>query len=462
MNRLRGLTLFFCFAGMACGTAALPAAERGSAPAEAYILRTMPVRHESRNAEVHAPVEALWKHLLAQLREVPGITLLPSDAAARPGDERQEYSLTLASLPTTVTRLGNGMETFSYSSLYDPGTRGTYVPALQSGGTRWPIEIRVERNGRDTTPGTMNSITFLYQEGAPRPPICQQELKPETLQSGSMCWTYAELAERIADTLRLEKLPADDGMYRKLLSRIADPSLSERQRSVALNNLSLARRRGRFVTLDQQGLAAISAFASGASSPMRGQIWNTLQGGSPTEFVPLMLQTLQSDPSDETRLQTFDTLAADHGNDPRVRAAFATAAREDGRDLIRMLATRALGGETAWRDYVVATLKNSQLSAEQRTEPLLYIQGRAQDAELRAMAGTPAFATALLSVARDNRSVTDVSVRGPIRRSLNMLLQYGDPAQLALHSDWAQLQQEFSAGPRALPAADGRGQPVQL
>jgi hypothetical protein len=40
-------------------------------------------------------------------------------------------------------------------------------------------------------------------------------------------------------------------------------------------------------------------------------------------------------------------LAADHVDDPGVRAAFATVAREDNRDLIRMLATRELGGEAA-------------------------------------------------------------------------------------------------------------------
>jgi hypothetical protein len=166
----------------------------------------------------------------------------------------------------------------------------------------------------------------------------------------------------------------------------------------------------------------------------------------------MMLQTLHSDPDDETRLRTFGALAADHGDDPRLRAAFATVAREDDRDLIRMLATRDLGGEAAWSAYVIATLENDRLSAEQRTEPLLYIQGRTQDAELRALVATPAFTRALLGVARDNRSVTDVSSRGPIRRSLNMLLQYGDPAQLAQHEDWAQLQKEFSAGPLALPA----------
>lgn len=450
MKKMRGLAVSLVCAGLACATVtpALGAAERVSAASEGYILRTMPLRHESRDAESRAPVEALWNQLLEHLREVPGITLMPPGAAVPPGDQRQEYQLTLASLPTT--RVDNRSE--SYTSLYDPNTRGTYLVVSPRIAPRWPIEIRVERDGRDTTGNTINAITFLVKEGAPRPPICQQELRPETLRSGSDCWSSAELAEKIADSLRLEKLPPDDGMYRKLVNRIADASLNERQRSLALHSLAMARREGRFVTLDQQGLAAINAFVGSASSPMRGQIWRTLRGVSPTEFIPMMLQTLQSDPGDETRLETFDTLAGDHGDDPRVRAAFATVAREDARELIRMLATRALGGEAAWRAYVIATLENYRLSAEQRTQPLLYIQGRAQDAQLRAMAAAPAFTTALLGVARDNRGVTDVNSRGPIRRSLNMLLQYGDPAQLAQHADWEQLQKEFSVGPLALPA----------
>jgi hypothetical protein len=409
----------------------------------------MPLRHESRDAEARAPVEALWKQLLEQLRQVPGITLLPAGAPAPPGDQRQEYQLTLASLPTT--RLNSNFE--SYTSLYDPNRRGTYMSVPQRNGVRWPIEIRVERDGRDTTRNTLNTITFLVKEGGPRPPNCQQEIRSESLASGSGCWSSPELAEKIADNLRLERLPPDDGMYRKLVNRIADTSSNERQRSLALHNLATARRGDRFVTLDQQALAAIHSFVGSASSPMRGQIWSTLQGVSPPEFIPMMLQTLQSDPDDETRLRTFAALATDHGDDPGVRAAFATVAREDDRDLIRMLATRELGGEAAWRAYVIATLENGRLSAEQRTEPLLYIQGRAQDAQLRALAASPAFTTALLGVARDNRSVTDVGSRGPIRRSLNMLLQYGDPAQLAQSADWEHLQKDFSAGPLALPAA---------
>jgi hypothetical protein len=413
----------------------------------------MPLRHESRDAEARAPVEALWSQLLEQLRQVPGITLLPAGAPAPPGDQRQEYQLTLASLPTT--RLNSNFE--SYTSLYDPNRRGTYMSVPQRNGVRWPIEIRVERDGRDPTRNTLNTIAFLAKEGGPRSPICQREIRSESLAGGSECWSSPELAEKIAENLRLERLPPDDGMYRKLVNRIADNSLNERQRSLALHSLATARREGRFVAFDQQALAAINSFAGSASSPMRGLIWTTLQRVSPPEFVPMMLQTLQSDPDDETRLRTFDALAADHGNDPRVRTAFATVARDDDRDLIRMLATRELGGEEAWRAYVIATLENGRLSTEQRTEPLLYIQGRTPDAQLRALAATPAFTAALLGVARDNRSVTDINSRGPIRRSLNMLLQYGDPAQLAQHEDWVQLQKEFSAGALASPAAQPAG-----
>jgi hypothetical protein len=287
MNKKRGLALSLVCAGLACASAspALGAAERVSASDGGYILRTMPLRHESRDAEARAPVEALWKQLLEQLRQVPGITLLPAGAPAPPGDQRQEYQLTLASLPTT--RLNSNFE--SYTSLYDPNRRGTYMSVPQRNGVRWPIEIRVERDGRDTTRNTLNTITFLVKEGGPRPPNCQQEIRSESLASGSGCWSSPELAEKIADNLRLERLPPDDGMYRKLVNRIADNSINERQRSLALHSLATARREGRFVAFDQQALAAISSFAGSASSPMRGLIWTTLQGVSPPEFVPSRL-----------------------------------------------------------------------------------------------------------------------------------------------------------------------------
>src|SRR5690554_1180552 len=123
MNKKGGLALSLLCAGLACVAPGLAASERGSEFLDAaYILRTMPLRHESRDAEARAPVEALWNQLLGHLRQVPGITLLSAEAAAPSGDARQVYELTLASLPTT--RLDNRSE--SYTSLYDPATRGTY------------------------------------------------------------------------------------------------------------------------------------------------------------------------------------------------------------------------------------------------------------------------------------------------------------------------------------------------
>lgn len=412
----------------------------------------MPVRHTSTDPAARIPVETFQALLVDELRKVPGIDLRFAADVTPPDGARPEYQLVVASL--AVTRLANGGE--SYASLYEPQRRGMYAVMSGLSGNQWPVEIRVERNGQlAPARGNRDAIVHLAREGAPRPPICNQELRPQN-GIGLMCLDPAQLAGFVADGLRLQVLPPDQGMYRKLVGRIGDASLSERQRSLDLNALLMARREGRFADLDVAGRHAIASFAASSSSDMRGVIWRLLRGDPQAGLVDQMLDSLRADASPDTRLEALTTLVELHGTEPGVRAALQTTSRDDPRELIRMLARRALGGETDWRRYVITTLNDSRLSAHARTEPLLYAEQRAQSlasrTSLAELARSPQFADALLAAARDARPVTDIGERGPIRRSLNILLGLGDPAVLARHADWPDLQREFSAGPRTVPA----------
>lgn len=396
-------------------------------------------------------MEAFHAQLIQELRQVPGIVLLPADDKEVPANAMPLYRLTVASLPTT--RLDNGGE--SYASRYEPNRRGMYTPMSGLMGTQWPVEIRVERNGR-LAPASSNqdAIVHLARDGVPRPAICAQELRPQR-GVGLLCLTSAQLAAHVADGLRLQVLPPDQGIYDKLVGRIRDGSLSERQRSLDLNSLMMARRTGHLVALDAEGTQAIIAFATSSSSAMRGTIWRLLRGDPVSGFVDPMIDSLRGDADPETRLEALTTLVEDHGKEPRVRVALEVAAREDPRELNRMLARRALGGEIEWRRYVIATLQDSRQSTWDRTGPLLYAEQRMQTPQQQAhmtdLVRTAEFTDVLLGAARESRSVTGAGERGTIRRCLNLLIRFGDPAVLARHADWNDLQREFAAGQVPMP-----------
>lgn len=434
------------------GWSATPAGPGPAAiAAGGYALRVMPLRHESSDPAARSPVEGFHAQLIHELGKVPGIVLLSADDETARGGVLPLYELVVASLP--VARLANGAE--SYGSLYEANRRGSYTPMSGMIGTQWPLEIRVLRDGRlAPAMGNRDAIVHLAREGAPRHAICAQELRS---QSGAslLCLTSAQLAEFVADRLRLQVLPPDRGMYDKLVGRIRDGSLSERQRSIELNLLLMALGEGRYTNLDASGAQAIVTFARSASPGMRGTIWRLLRGDPDAEFVGPMIDSLRGEVDQDTRLEALTTLAEDHGSEPRVRAAIGQAAREDPLEFNRMVARRALGDETEWGRYVIATLRDSSLSAWERTVPLFFeeqrMQSPQQSGRLAGLVRMPGFTDALLAAARETRAVTDVGQRGTMRRSLNLLIRYGDPAVLARHADWADLQSEFSTGPPRLP-----------
>jgi hypothetical protein len=91
---------------------------------------------------------------------------------------------------------------------------------------------------------------------------------------------------------------------------------------------------------------------------------------------PDLLQPLVSAAREDTdadvRLQAVETLAADFAQQEEARAALQAIAREDERPLVRALAQRGLHGDGAWKDYVVASLRDTSKPIAERMEAFMY------------------------------------------------------------------------------------------
>ncbi len=86
---------------------------------------------------------------------------------------------------------------------------------------------------------------------------------------------------------------------------------------------------------------------------------------------PVITSLLQERDAD-VRMQAVVLLQEDFSGNPRAREALAVVVSEDSRPLVRALVTRALAGENAWKDYIVASLKDASRSDAERIEAFMY------------------------------------------------------------------------------------------
>ena len=78
--------------------------------------------------------------------------------------------------------------------------------------------------------------------------------------------------------------------------------------------------------------------------------------------------------SDELVRATLVTrLASNFAADPAARKALQDISTTDASQLVRQVARRALLGEADWHEYVLDTVRDRELSARQRFEPIRYL-----------------------------------------------------------------------------------------
>ncbi len=115
------------------------------------------------------------------------------------------------------------------------------------------------------------------------------------------------------------------------------------------------------------------ALANSSTDPAtRAQVWRAMRGSRNPDLETAVIESLRHDRDAEVRLQDVILLQEDFSSDPRARQALEGILREETRPLVRALATRALNGEASWKDYIVASLKDTSRPGAERIEGFLY------------------------------------------------------------------------------------------
>jgi hypothetical protein len=161
-------------------------------------------------------------------------------------------------------------------------------------------------------------------------------------------------------------LPPDPSLQRDPRARLLDKSLSPGVRLDALYELRDKRN-------DPEVVRGAIDFATTATEPrLRAEVWRAMLNVRNPELVPPLVEALRRDPDADVRLQAMTTLAVDYAEDPRVSAAFDATAQMDSKPLLRALAQRRITGYETWKQYIVASLKDTSRSDAERVEALLF------------------------------------------------------------------------------------------
>jgi len=354
-----------------------------------FTVNVPPLKSDVDDPSRKAALETVYTTLVDGLRDVPGLTLVDATATA-------DYRLTL---------------------------EGNAAPASATAKDDFWVNMAAEQIG------PAGRVLRGYHTGATGEvaPACASPSSMDTL-SYPTCADPIGVARRLLVTLRKSVFPVDPQLQRDLRARLFDQTLEPGERRQALADLgSLGR-----------GSAAMGAFPAGLRDPAvvraaiqlasvapdpatRAQVWYTLRGsGDPTLLRPLVA-ALRTDADQDTRVQALATLVADFATDPQARSALETAGVGDPDPMVRALAQRALGAESVWTDYVLASLKDTGQSPTDRIKAFFYAYGlpttrmyavySADGRILRALddAGMRALAEVLPRAAADSKAYASAS-----------------------------------------------------
>jgi hypothetical protein len=243
----------------------------------------------------------------------------------------------------------------------------------------------------------------------------------------------------MVDTLRTRIFPPDPSLRQYLLARLAAARLDPNQRLKALTDLTALKDptgNAPSARLDAAAVRGAMDLAVKSPDPLtRARVWQALRGVRNADLLQPLLTAARDDAESDVRLQAVVTLGADFADDERARAALQSIARDDSRPLVRALAQRALNGDSAWKDYVVASLQDANRPIADRMEAFMYHMYK------------PSPGGGMI-ISMDSRRILDDEVIKALGRALPQAMSLPDVKRMAgnLVGDLAQLK---------TPAADG-------
>jgi hypothetical protein len=321
----------------------MDAADQTAEPAPPFPVYVAPLQNSATDAVRLAAIESFYESVLQQLRAVPGLRLLqsmPKDAA--PGGPQVIKLTIVGSTPSPGTE-------FTVRTMLD-------AKPLPGGGFSATHEFI-----------GVGDVAFACAD--PRPAATSQ------------CRDPVSLAVRVAEALRWRSFPADPSLHKRMRAQVRDPALAPELRFHAFSELASLRSPpgsrgpgspGSPAFSDPEvirGVIELAAVTTDAGQ--RSELWRAMRGVGSELILQPLADAARLDPAAEVRAEAVATLAADFAQDPRGRAALETIARDDPSPLLRASATRGLGDEATWKEYVAASLRDTSRPAAERIEALL-------------------------------------------------------------------------------------------
>jgi hypothetical protein len=292
---------------------------------------------------VRLRVQDYYSALLDELRAVPGLVLTRPEtmgsAATTPADFR-------------ITVIGGD------------GRNSEFLEGV----TMWQVTLRIEawrdtayrqeEHGTMGSGGTMDARTCWQGSGQPY-----------------KCGPAGDAARTVATLIRVfPSSPALDD----LRARNRAEAETQNKGSVTIP-VDISLRPGAVSAMDAKTISFILERIAAVPAPgPRAALWLTLRGQKYPEQLPLLLKALREETADVVRKEIITQLALDFTDDPAARAALVSVAAIEPQALSRHVAALVLSGDAPWRDYVVATVRDTSLPTAQRLDPLTWMMGASQ------------------------------------------------------------------------------------
>lgn len=326
-----------------------------------FTVQLLPLKNDAADGARKAAIEATYTAVIEGLRTIPGLKLVVLTQDEVPPDLSRDRPGVVMSTDYRISLEGQ---------IPSPSTAAT---------SKFSLYMIAERAGPD---GRLAGAVHADGMGDVAPG-CVTPATSDWIAGDSTCADAAGAAAMLLGTLSRSVFPPNPQFQQRLQARLTDQALDPAARLRALVDLGeLGRSPGGFgkqiasALRDPAVIRAAIQLASAAREPeIRAQVWYMLRGSRDPSLMQSLTAALGTDLDDDTRVQALGTLAADFVSDPQARMAFETAAVRDPHPMVRALAGRALGGESGWTEYVLASLKDTDRPPAERVEALFHAYG---------------------------------------------------------------------------------------
>ncbi len=333
-------------------------------PSRTVLLR--PLQVESENPEVQAALREFYSTFAAGLRTVPGLLLLQPDQAGESSEPHTDFRLTfVGSGDDGSAQIGAG-----FNEDGELTSRTRRQPATRTP-RKWEVAIQVEgfraqvARERAATKGKYATMLMIMTGGR-----LAADCRDARASQSPTC-RPAALAASLVEQLHIKFLPADPELRRSLQARVLDAGQSFATRFDALELLARNTSGG---DLGPEIIrAALDIVATAPNDYARRRVMDLLRGRGQPALLRALIDMSSLEPDTSLRTQALSILIADYKADPAARATLESAASNDPLPLVRQVAARALSGDAAWDEYVVATVKDASLTPAERFAPLAYL-----------------------------------------------------------------------------------------